>query len=262
MNGTDLDREVERGDVPDVLLDHELQQSGRSSCCGRSRRAGRRPSPGARRSSSRASGCARGRRRRSSSCCRWWSSRARDRRRTRSPSARRARRRGSRPRRKCSSCRPANSGLITSGPPGCARSNRNTGYSAPSISWVFSRPPLPGPQHLGLRLGQPVDLAEVDLVVGRVAAGVGVVGAQEAVGEPLGEEHEQSRWCRSTGSISSPPEQVDDVGLRRQRVDEPRVGRRQVAAAVGPVGQARPRRVVGREGQGTGAQGWRRRRAS
>jgi hypothetical protein len=42
---------------------------------------------------------------------------------------------------KCSSCKPTNSGLNTSDPPASRGSKRNAGYSSPSISWLFNRPP-------------------------------------------------------------------------------------------------------------------------
>ena len=41
-----------------------------------------------------------------------------------------------------SSNRPSNSGLKASGPPGSRSWKRNTGNSSPSISWLFSLPPL------------------------------------------------------------------------------------------------------------------------
>ena len=43
---------------------------------------------------------------------------------------------------KRSSNSPSNSGLNANGSPGLRSWKRNTGYSWPSISWLFSRPPL------------------------------------------------------------------------------------------------------------------------
>ena len=55
-------------------------------------------------------------------------------------------------------------------------------------------------QHGGLVRIEPVDLAQIDLVIRGVLPTRGVImaGPKKTVREPLGEEHEHARWCRWT----------------------------------------------------------------
>ena len=232
MPGTTLQRRVVRRDVPDVLLDDDLQQQDdhdhprrleepfvqlRGAHAARSQRAGpgraRTPWPAGRRS-----GCARAGTGRRGRCCRRSSCRAPARRRRTGPSAGRRHPASSTSRRKSSSCRPLNSGLTACAPLG-VRSKRNGGYSCPSIDWDFSRPPSIERQHPGLRAPRARRSGRSRSPGWRCCLPpVAAVGAQEAVGEPLREEQEHARWCRPTASPGrGPPEQLQHLGLGRQR---------------------------------------------
>ncbi len=108
-------------------------------------------------------------------------------------------------------------------------------------------------QHPRLRGAESVDLAQVDLLRRGVLAVVLATGPQEAVHEPLREEHEPDAGVRRLDLLLAAVQRVH-VALGRQRRDEVRIRRRKVAAGELAVDQARPARVVGRHRQCARAQ--------
>ena len=97
----------------------------------------------------------------------------------------------------------------------------------------------PVAQRLGRFFPQTVDLAEVDLVVRRVSPPVAWMGAQEAVGEPLGEEAEQRAGLALLHRALALEEVHHRIRLR-QSLHLEGLCRRHVAAGEAPLHHARP----------------------
>ena len=152
-----------------------------------------------------------------------------------------------------SSWRPTNSGLMLHAPPGSRRSRRKAGNSSPSIVESSAGPRRrPGGGRSGPRSTRRSDTCRSR---GWTCSGeIGRVRAQEAVGEPLGEEHERGAGVGRGDHGLAAAEQGHHVGLG----GPPsccRAGRRQVATAVRAIGQHPPGRVVASERQGPGTRG-------
>jgi|GEM_PF-6492353 len=113
---------------------------------------------------------------------------------------------------------------------------------------ALQAPALPRAQQVRRVDVAPVDLAQIDLMIRLILAIVGQARAQEAVREPLREEHEHhARVGRRSQPL--PSVQRDHLPLRRKRRLLHRRRRRQVPARKCAVGQAQPARVVARQRQ-------------